>query len=117
MSSDCPCCGDPLPLVRWDYLIACPDGGATWADRRFHLSPQHLLLLHHLGRRAPDVVRREALFLSSMNQGADDGVLTAQVSLLNKALRRHAVPLRIVTERALGYRLERTVADEGSGSS
>ena len=87
------------------------DQGPNWAGRRFHLSPQHLSLLHHLARRAPHPVRRDALFLSSMNPDVDDGMLTAQVYLLNKALRRQDIPLRVANDRAFGYRLEPALVD------
>ncbi len=104
--SECPCCGDPRPPVQYRNLSVSLDLGSAWAGRRFHLSPQHLSLLHHLTRRAPNPVRRDALFLSSMNPDVDDGMLTAQVCLLNKALRRQEIPLRVANDRAFGYRLE-----------
>lgn len=105
MASDCPCCGDPRPTVEWRELAVSLDDGASWAGRSFHLSPQRLSLLHHLARRAPGVVCRDALFLSSLNEDTYGEMLTAQICLLNKALRQHGIPLAVVNQRAVGYRL------------
>ena len=73
--------------------------------RGFHLSPQRLSLLHHLARRAPGVVRRDVLFLSSLNEDTYGEMLTAQICLLNKVLREHGIPLLIANQRGVGYRL------------
>lgn len=104
----CPCCGDPRPPVTWGDLSVSMEAGAFWRDRRIALSPQRLSLLHHLARRAPAAVCRDALLLGSFSEEVQGNVLTVQVAHLRRILREAGLPLTVACAWGQGYRLERT---------
>lgn len=105
MSSDCPCCGDPRPPVEWRDLAVSLDDGASWAGRQLRVRGQPLAVLHHLARRAPHVVSRDALFMSALPEDVCEEQLGVVVYRLRQALSRAAVPAQVETVHAKGHRL------------
>ena len=106
MISNCPCCGDPRPPVRWADLEVSLSDGARWAGMRFRLPRQRLTLLHQLARRAPNPVSQDALILAALGEDVSNNSLAVQISNLRRDLRGATIPLRIATDHGFGYRLE-----------
>lgn len=114
--TDCPCCGDPRPPVRWGELAVSLESGPVWAGRPLPLPRKLRALLHHLARRAPATVSADALILSSLGEDADEPLLRSHLTRLRRWIEAHGVPLLILSDPGQGYRLasQRANCDVGS---
>lgn len=81
------------------------DDGARWRGAPVPIGGQPLAVLHHLTRRAPHVVSRDALFMAALPEDVCEGQLGVVVYRLRRSLAQHRIPARIETVHGRGYRL------------
>jgi len=95
-------------LTIGELEIDPPARQATVRGEALPLSPREFAVLELLARSAPKLVTRSTLIdgVWGFQFEGLDNALEAQVSALRKRLRLSHAGVRIVTERARGYRLE-----------